>query len=189
MTSFLIYIIVTSITPGPSNLFILNSTKKYGFIGASKFILGILFSFLMLAIIAVIILFTFETSINKIEVILKYFGFVYLLYLAYKTYNSKKRNNSNDAYYTFSQGLIMQLLNVKSLLFFITLLGAFILPVANDYYMVFLYMLITVLVGWSALLIWGVIGDVLKNFLDKHSFVFNLTMSLLLVYAALSIFM
>lgn len=54
----------------------------------------------------------------------------------------------------------MQLLNVKSLLFFITLLGAFILPVANDYYMIFLYMLITVLIGWSALLIWGIIGDI-----------------------------
>lgn len=82
----------------------------------------------------------------------------------------------------------MQLLNVKSLLFFITLLGAFILPVANDYYMVFLYMLITVLIGWSALLIWGIIGDILKNFLDKHSLVFNLIMSLLLVYTAFSSF-
>lgn len=188
MTSFLIYIIVTSITPGPSNLFILNSTKKYGFFGASKFILGVLVSFLFLAMISIFILFTFETHINKIETFLKYFGFLYLMYLAYKTYSSDKKDSSRRAYYSFSHGFILQLLNFKSLLFFITLLGAFILPLANNYYMVCLYMLITVLVGWSTLIIWGIMGDILKDFLDKHNFLFNLIMSLLLIYSAISIF-
>ncbi len=30
MSAFLIYAFVTSITPGPSNIFIMNSTKKQG---------------------------------------------------------------------------------------------------------------------------------------------------------------
>ncbi|RIN09141.1 LysE family translocator, partial [Staphylococcus shinii] len=42
MTGFLIYVFVTSITPGPSNLFILNSSKEYGLSGAKKFICGVL---------------------------------------------------------------------------------------------------------------------------------------------------
>ncbi|WP_369473776.1 LysE family translocator [Staphylococcus equorum] len=67
----------------------------------------------------------------KTESFLKIFGFLYLIYLAYKTYTSTKRSVNNEAYSSFKSGFLFQILNMKSLLFFITLLGAFIIPIAD----------------------------------------------------------
>lgn len=188
MSAFLIYVFVTSITPGPSNLFILNSTKEYGLSGAKRFITGVLAGFLFLAIISIICLFTLEELIMKIESFLKIFGFLYLIYLAYKTYTSTKRSVNNEAYSSFKSGFLLQILNMKSLLFFITLLGAFIIPIADMKIATYIYMTITVIIGWACLIIWGVLGYYLKEFLNKYNYIFKIVMSLLLLYSALSIF-
>ncbi|HLR19063.1 MAG TPA: LysE family translocator [Staphylococcus sp.] len=189
MVAFLIYVFVTSITPGPSNLFILTSAKSYGLSGAKKFISGVLAGFLFLAVISLVCLFTLEALIVEIEVFLKVFGFLYLLYLAYKTYTSSKTNTDNEAYSSFKSGFFIQILNMKSLLFFVTLLGAFILPISSMVITTYLYMTITVIIGWSCLLIWGLLGNYLKEFLNKYDYMFKLVMSLLLFYSALSIFL
>lgn len=189
MVSFLVFVFVTSITPGPSNLFILNSTKAYGIAGAMKFISGILLGFSFLAVISIICLLVFDSFILKIEALLKYFGFLYLLYLAYKTYASTRKEEKEKVYFSFKSGFLLQILNMKSLLFFITLLGVFILPIANMKFMIFIYMFLTVLIGWLCLFFGGVAGNYLKSFLQKYDFQFKIVMSLLLLYSAISIFL
>lgn len=155
MSAFLIYVFVTSITPGPSNIFIMNSTKKHGLLGAKKFILGILAGFLFLAILAFICLYLFEEYIEAVEQTLKIFGFVYLLYLSYKTFNASKYDEIGDVYSTFKAGFLLQILNMKTLLFYITLLGVFIIPNSNN--KTFIYMLLTIIIGWACLIVWGVL--------------------------------
>lgn len=49
-------------------------------------------------------------------------------------------------------------------------------------------MTITVIIGWACLIIWGVLGYYLKEFLNKYNYIFKIVMSLLLLYSALSIF-
>lgn len=189
MTAFLIYVFVTSITPGPSNLYILDSSKTYGIKGAKKFITGVLIGFLFLAVISVLILFKFENVIIKIELLLKYLGFIYLIYLVYKTYRSTKKDINNKAYETFKAGFLLQVLNMKSLLFFITLMGAFILPIANENATLSLYMIMTVVIGWLCLLAWGFLGSFLKSYIEHYDRPFKIVMSLLLLYSAISIFL
>ena len=190
MTAFLIYVFVTSITPGPSNLYILDSAKAYGIKGAKQFIWGILTGFLFLAVLALCLLFVFENMIMKIEVILQYLGFIYLIYLAYKTYQSSKENMNKHTYQSFKSGFLLQVLNMKSLLFFTTLIGAFILPIANDSTILYLYMIITVFIGWICLLAWGFLGSYLKNYIEQFDRPFKIVMSLLLLlYSAISIFL
>jgi len=189
MISFLIYITVTSITPGPSNLFIMLSAKTYGMHGARRFINGILAGFLFLALVSLVLLYSLSDIIPEIQVILKYIGFIYLLFLAYKTFTMSMNNNEKKAYISFKSGFFIQIFNMKSLLFFITLLGAFIMQIADNLYMTIVYMGITVLVGWACLLIWGFAGSFMKNILNKYDLAFRIIMSLLLVYSAVSIFM
>ncbi|MFU1788820.1 LysE family translocator [Mammaliicoccus sciuri] len=153
MSAFLIYVFVTSIIPGPSNIFIMNSTKKHGLLGAKKFILGILAGFLFLAILAFICLYLFEEYIEAVEQTLKIFGFVYLLYLSYKTFNASKYDEIGDVYSTFKAGFLLQILNMKTLLFYITLLGVFIIPNSNN--KPFIYMLLTIIIGWACLIVWA----------------------------------
>src|SRR5699024_4601351 len=78
---------------------------------------------------------------------------------------------------------------MKSLLFFINLLGAFIMQIADDLVTTIIYMAITVIVGWVYLLIWGFAGSFLKDLLNKYDLPFRIVMSLLLVYSAISIFL
>jgi cysteine/O-acetylserine efflux protein len=186
MSAFLIYVFVTSITPGPSNLFILSATKEYGLSGAKKFITGVLSGFLLLAIISIFCLFILEDFIIQIENLLKIFGFLYLIYLAFKTLTSGKYSVNNKIYSSFKAGFLLQILNMKSLLFFITLIGAFIIPSTNVQPLI--YIVITVIIGWACLIIWGLLGYYLKEFLNKYNYIFKITMSLLLLYSALSIF-
>ncbi|RIP37015.1 LysE family translocator [Staphylococcus gallinarum] len=189
MAAFLIYVFVTSITPGPSNLYIFDSTKAFGIKGAQKFIEGILAGFLFLAILSVGLLFLFEDIIVKIEVILKYLGFFYLIYLSYKTYQSSRKTITNHTYQSFKAGFLLQILNMKSLLFFTTLVGAFILPIANKGETVYLYMIMAVLIGWLCLLAWSLLGNFLQKYIEHYDRPFKILMSLLLLYSAISIFL
>lgn len=50
IAAFLSYIIITSVTPGPSNLLMMNEARRYGFKGAWKFNSGILTGFALLGI-------------------------------------------------------------------------------------------------------------------------------------------
>ncbi|QYG30773.1 LysE family translocator [Mammaliicoccus sciuri] len=186
MSAFLIYVFVTSITPGPSNIFIMNSTKKHGLLGAKKFILGILAVFLFLAILASICLYLFDEYIEAVEQTLKIFGFIYLLYLSYKTFTASKNDEIGDVFSTFKAGFLLQILNMKTLLFYITLLGVFIIP--NSNYKPFVYMVLTIIIGWTCLIVWGVLGHYLKRYLNKYHYIFNTVMSLLILYSAFSIF-
>lgn len=188
MLSFLIYITVTSITPGPSNLFIMLSAKTFGLKGARHFVGGILAGFLFLALLSVVVLYTLNDFIPEIQVALKYVGFIYLLYLAYKTLTMSMDSNERTAYSSFKSGFFIQIFNMKSLLFFITLLGAFIMQIADNFGAPLVYMGITVAVGWACLLIWGFSGSFLKNLLTRYDLVFRIIMTLLLIYSAVSIF-
>lgn len=98
-------------------------------------------------------------------------------------------NDESKAYHTFKSGFLIQILNMKSLLFFITLLGDFIMQIADNIVWTSIYMVITVLIGWLCLLIWGFAGSFLKDLLNKYDLAFRIIMSLLLVYSAISIFL
>ena len=97
--------------------------------------------------------------------------------------------DESKAYQSFKSVFLIQIFNMKSLLIFITPLGAFIMQIADDLVTTIIYMAITVIVGWLYLLIWGFAGSFLKDLLNKYDLPFRIVMSLLLVYSAISIFL
>lgn len=108
------------------------------------------------------------------------------MYLSYKTFTASKNDEIGDVYSTFKAGFLLQILNMKTLLFYITLLGVFIIPNSNN--KPFIYMVLTIIIGWACLIVWGVLGHYLKRYLNKYHYIFNTVMSLLILYSALSIF-
>ncbi len=50
--AFLSYVIMTSITPGPSNTLMMNEAQRFGFIGSWRFNTGILSGFAVLGILS-----------------------------------------------------------------------------------------------------------------------------------------
>ncbi|WP_066056724.1 LysE family transporter [Robertmurraya korlensis] len=190
IVAFLSYVIITSITPGPSNILMMNEARRFGFIGSWRFISGILLGFAAIGIISGI----FTTSLyNWIPVIEPYFkiaGATYLLYLTWQVCLPKAtKRDIQGVQSSFFSGFIFQLINVKSILFFLTVLSAFILPFNDSLTSVNAYLALAILLGWLALLLWSGFGSLFKKFFAKHDQLFRFVMSLLLIYSAVTIFL
>ncbi|MQR94426.1 LysE family transporter [Fictibacillus phosphorivorans] len=190
VVAFLSYVIVTSITPGPSNILMMNEARRLGFVGSWRFSSGILAGFGQLGIMSGL----FTTGLyDLIPVVGPYFkiaGAAYLLYLAWHVALDKGADgNSSRMKSSFLSGFFFQIINIKSILFFITVMSAFILPFNQSVNFIILYLALAILIGWLALLLWSGFGSVFKTFFTKHDKPFRVIMSLLLVYSALSIFL
>ncbi|MFE4814532.1 hypothetical protein ACFQ9Y_26020 [Peribacillus simplex] len=88
----------------------------------------------------------------------------------------------------FLSGFILQIINVKSILFYLTVLSAFILPFNESLKFIVTYLAITIFLGWMALLLWSGFGSLFKDFFAKHDKPFRLIMCLLLIYSAGTMF-
>ncbi|MDM5327625.1 LysE family transporter [Neobacillus sp. CF12] len=188
IVAFLSYVIITSITPGPSNILMMNEGRRFGFLASWKFNSGILAGFAVLGILSGV----FTTSLYKwiplVEPYFKIAGATYLLYLAWKVglHKSSGKDTSNVKS-SFLSGFIFQLINVKSILFFLTVMSAFILPFYNSYKSIGSYLTLAIFLGWIALLLWSGFGSIFKKFFFKYDKSFRFIMSLLLIYSAASI--
>ena len=123
---FLISSLALTLMPGPDILFVLNQSlesKKSGLIIS----IGLCSGLVVHTLILVFGLSTFIEANEYVISYLKYFGTLYLFYLAFDELNTKfkqasKPNNTN----LFLRGLYMNLVNPKVLLFFIAYFPNFI---------------------------------------------------------------
>ncbi|MCY7817591.1 LysE family translocator [Bacillus haynesii] len=188
--AFLSYVIMTSITPGPSNILMMNEAQRFGFIGSWRFNSGILAGFSVLGILSGIFTISLYNWIPVVEPYFKLAGACYLIYLAWQIGLPKnKKQNAAEARSSFVSGFIFQLINVKSILFFLTVMSAFILPFHHSMKWIIFYLALAIVLGWLALLLWSGFGSVFKKLFAKHDRVFRVVMCLLLVYSAVSIFL
>lgn len=190
IVAFLSYVIITSITPGPSNILMMNEARRFGFLGSWRFICGILAGFAALGIMSGV----FTTSLyNWIPVLEPYFkiaGATYLIYLAWQISLSKgSKKDSRDIKSSCLSGFIFQIINVKSILFFLTLMSAFILPFNYSPKLIVMYLVLAIFLGWLALILWAGFGSLFKNLFVKHDKSFRLIMCLLLIYSSITIFL
>jgi cysteine/O-acetylserine efflux protein len=125
-----------------------------------------------------------------IEPYFKIAGAAYLVYLAWQVgLHTSSERNSQDVQSSFLSGFIFQIINVKSILFFLTVISAFILPFNDSFRFVMIYLALAIFLGWLALLLWSGFGALFKSFFAKHDKSFRLIMSSLLIYSAITIFL
>jgi cysteine/O-acetylserine efflux protein len=190
IAAFLSYVIITSITPGPSNILMMNEARRFGFLGSRRFISGILAGFAVLGMMSGVFTTGLYNLIPVIEPYFKFAGAIYLLYLAWQVgLSNSSKENFRDVQSSFLSGFIFQIINVKSILFFLTVMSAFILPFNDSLKFVVIYLALTIFLGWLALLLWSGFGSLFKPFFAKHEKSFRIIMCLLLVYSAITIFL
>jgi cysteine/O-acetylserine efflux protein len=190
IAAFLSYVIITSITPGPSNILMMNEARRFGFLGSWRFISGILAGFAVLGMMSGVFTTGLYNLIPVIEPYFKFAGAIYLLYLAWQVgLSNSSKENFRDVQSSFLSGFIIQIINVKSILFFLTVMSAFILPFNDSLKFVVIYLALTIFLGWLALLLWSGFGSLFKPFFAKHEKSFRIIMCLLLVYSAITIFL
>ena len=115
---FLISSLALTLMPGPDILFVINQSldkRTNGIITSLGLCTGLIFHtmFLVFGLSALI------ESNKSVIIFLKYFGTIYLFYLAYLEIKSENKVNTSIDSKLFLRGLYMNLINPKVLIFFI----------------------------------------------------------------------
>ena len=158
LISFAIASFFLALAPGPDNFFVLTFSAKYGRTLGVLFVLGLVCgcfihtSLVAFGVSALII------NNSLLLSILKYLSAIYLLFVAIKVYKSDNEiKDLKDSKYevnklkVFINGLLMNILNPKVLIFFLAFFPTFIFsdsisPVIQFYILGGIFMLITFIV-------------------------------------------
>lgn len=187
--SFLIYAVITSVTPGPNNIMSMSNGSRVGFRKALPFNFGVLAGFTVVMAICTVLCNVLSEFIPKLKTPMLIVGALYLLYLAWETYRStglgEKHGQSG-----FLSGTLLQFVNPKIYIYCIMSMEAYILPVFQGQAApLTFFAILMALIGFSCTLVWSGFGSVFRVLFSKHAKVVNTIMALLLVYCAISLFL
>lgn len=189
--TFLVYVFVTSFTPGPNNILAMSYANHSGLKKTIRFCLGVGAGFFVIVILSCYFNLLLKSIIPKIEFVMQILGAIYMVYLAVKILKSKNsdKKTDGDSNNRFITGMLLQFINPKGILYGLTVVSTFILPYHTSNISFIIFSCLLALVGVMSTLSWSVFGSVFQTFLSNYRTPFNIVMALLLVYTAISILM
>lgn len=170
---------ILTISPGPDIIYVMvqgmANGKKHGFVTALGLATGIIIhtSLVAFGVSAII------KNSDTLFFIIKLFGAIYLLYLAWQVFKSDPEIaysaegiKDKSLFSLFKQGFIMNVLNPKVTIFFLAFFPGFLWEpdgntVIQFYILGAFFMLLTILIFGSVALLAGKISNYLKK--HKHS--------------------
>lgn len=189
--SFLLFVIISSFTPGPNNIMAMAFANKYGLKKTVSFCLGVGVGFFAITLLCSVFNIVLTNVMPKIEFPLTLLGVGYMLYLAYKILTSKEGDDRTAKEHKnfFVIAILLQFVNPKGILFGITVVATFILPYYDSYFSYLLFSVFLGIVGVMSTFSWSLFGSVFQSLLSQYRQPFNIVMAGLLVYSAFSILM
>lgn len=184
MTSFFIYCMIVTFTPGPTNIVILAAVHQYGMKKAMKYIAGASLAFFILVSASVMLNRSMAANVSPFLTVVRVVGSVFMLYLAYQIYRMDVSKETAGQAVTFVSGFAMQFANPKVVLFTITVIPAYVMPYYTSGFVLAIFVVMVSLIGVSAYVTWAVFGTVFKKIMQKYQKAANLILALFLVYSA-----
>ncbi|MBA2939466.1 LysE family transporter [Paenibacillus sp. CGMCC 1.16610] len=189
ITSFVIYCMIATFTPGPTNIVILSTVHHHGAKKAMKYTYGATVGFGVLLIISAFLNSMLMAFLPKIILILQIIGSAYMLYLSYLICKMDTANPTVNQAATFRSGFLMQFMNPKVVLFALTVIPAFIIPSYSSRTMMSISIMVIIGIGFLAFLTWVLFGAIFKAFLHKYNKIVNVLLALSLAYAAVMVWL
>lgn len=187
IASFLIYCIIVTATPGPTNIVILSTVNNFGTKKAMEYTYGATIAFGLLLIISAMLNTMLIAVIPKILHIMQIIGSFYILYLAYQIYKMDTSKSTAKQTATFMSGFLMQFVNPKVVLFTMTVIPSFVMPYYTALSTITIFVICITIIGFLAFVTWILFGRIFKEFLQKYQKAVNIIMALFLVYSAIII--
>lgn len=188
LISFLAYAFTTALTPGPNNFLTLNTVSRFGIKRSGPMMAGILCGIGVIMLITAILSSLLAAWIPQLSVIARYLGAAYILYLAYRLFTSPAPSvDPTQKAPRFVTGLGLQFLNVKIILYAITSLNSFVLPMTSDPLIVASYALLLTSISGISLVIWAALGVALTRLMQKHYRIINTILALILLESAITL--
>ncbi len=190
---FLAYVFVTSFTPGPNNILAMTNAVRDGYRRTLRFLLGVTSGFLILALLCGFLNVVLVGLLPQLKPWLNLLGAAYMIYLAIHILLSKpaEEHEAGDApggydLNTFKIGFSMQFLNVKGILYGVTVYSTFIVQMTQNPLTVSLFAPLLAAVAFLATSSWAIGGNVFRDFLQRYNRLFNFVMAALLIYTAVA---
>ncbi len=189
LTAFLLFALVSSITPGPNNLMLMASGANYGVQRTVPHMLGVTLGFvLMLIIVGVGLMQLFERW-PMTYTVLKVLSMLYLVYLAWLIANASapETGETQGKPFTFIQAALFQWVNPKAWAMVLTAVSVY--SPTRALADVALIALLFGVMNFPSITLWVMLGRETRRWLSNplRLRVFNVTMALLLVASLLPV--
>ena len=184
LISLLFFGIAASLSPGPNNIMTSYTAFNFGIKKTVPTMLGVIIGWTLLVILLQI---SSAIVFQKIEVaqkIIRFFGSIYLLYMAYKISSSSIRSEKiSPKPVTFLNTFFFQFVNPKSIIIALAAISMFINPQENFIKDSIILTTIFFFMAVGSQIAWCLMGKYLRKFATSDKFIknFNYTMSFLLI--------
>lgn len=187
--AFLVYCYIGAITPGPANLCSLSAALRYGRGPALRQWRGLFTGFFLVSMASVALTYLLGALLSGYVAYLSWVGAAYLLWMAWHMLRSAgvPQAQSDPAYPSFRTGLLVNLTNVKVMIFCITALSSYVLPNTQSFFILLAVGLFMPLTGPIANLVWLFAGASLQKLFAQHRRAVDLVMAVSLALCALSL--
>ena len=130
LTSFLIYCVLVTVTPGPTNVVILSTVHNLGAKKAMEYTYGATIAFGILLSVSAMLNVALMSVLPTILPVMQVLGGLYIAYLALQIFRIKpsKQADAQSGTSSFMSGFLMQFINPKVVLFTMTVIPSFVLP-------------------------------------------------------------
>jgi threonine/homoserine/homoserine lactone efflux protein len=130
------------------------------------------------------------TVIPQIQFPMKIFGAAYLIYLIIKTlfpskeYEINKNGNSKN----LIVGILLQLVNIKVILFGITAISSYLLPYYKSVPILISFSFLMSSIQFTGNICWTLFGTLMDKIFKKHRMILNIIMAIMLLYYIIKLF-
>jgi len=182
--SLSLFMLGTSCSPGPNNIVASYSGFNFGVIKTFPHMLGVIFGFTAMVCVLNFGLINIFKLYPLIQEMLKIFGSIFLIYLAYKiafTKNVKEKKKENPV--KFIETFFFQFLNPKGVIVAIIIVSTYVESGSNFINYSFWVILVCFLCALISITFWTLVGKFFRRFATNEKFVkiFNYVMSSLLL--------
>ena len=184
------YIVISSFTPGPSNISSASLAVLHGYKNTLRYQAGLAAGVFLLMFLSGLLSTTLTRNFPALEPILRYAGALYILYLAFGILKASYTFTETESQpLGFLHGFMLQLLNPKLFIYAFTLFSAFLATMTTDITVLLLVVALLSLVAFCAASTWALFGTAIKTQLHNPRLktIVNFILSLSLVYTAISL--
>jgi len=189
--SIALFWFVAAYTPGPNNIVASYSGFNFGIKKTIPHILGTTLGFTSLVFFLTVGLINIFKLFPIIQVLIKYLGTLFLLYLAYKISFSKiSADTKKENPVKFIETFLFQYLNPKGVMVAIVVVSTYVDFGENYFNYATQVILLALIFSGTSITLWTFIGKFLRKFATNEKFIkyFNYVMSVLLLLSIITFY-
>jgi threonine/homoserine/homoserine lactone efflux protein len=189
--SIALFWFVTAYTPGPNNIVASYSGFNFGIKKTIPHILGTTLGFTSLVFFLTVGLVNVFKLFPIIQVLIKYLGTLFLLYLAYKiSFTKISTDTKKENPVKFIETFIFQYLNPKGVMVAIVVVSTYVDLGENYINYATQVVLLALIFSSTSITLWTFIGKFLRKFATNEKFIkyFNYVMSVLLLLSIITFY-